>query len=108
MLSCAMANVSQTHRKRARTDVASSGALLEQLDIVYTLRAGRDLLAAQEHVVRVGVALQHAPTTSAKAGSTYRVVGTWHGVERTRGERVPVDDVEVSLVLLGDHLAERL
>mmetsp|Transcript_23133 Transcript_23133/g.59104 ORF Transcript_23133/g.59104 Transcript_23133/m.59104 type:complete len:476 (-) Transcript_23133:597-2024(-) len=68
------------------------GALGEQLGVVDALRARDDLLAADEHVVRVGVR---------------GVVGAGHGVEGADGQRVPVQDVKVGAVARLDHLAQR-
>mmetsp|Transcript_8208 Transcript_8208/g.23372 ORF Transcript_8208/g.23372 Transcript_8208/m.23372 type:complete len:312 (-) Transcript_8208:98-1033(-) len=74
-------------------DLVGVGALHQELRLVDALRAGEDLLAADEEVVAVRVR---------------RVHGAGHRVERPRRERVLVHHVEVRVVLLLDDAAERL
>jgi ABC-type lipopolysaccharide export system ATPase subunit len=74
-------------------DAALSGALHQQVHVVDTLRAGDDLLAADEQVVAVGPA---------------GVVRVGHRVEGPGAQGVLVHDVEVGAVLLGHQLAKQL
>lgn len=68
-------------------DALGDRPLLEQHGVVDSLCAGQDLLAPHEEVVGAG-----------EVG----VVLTQHGVEGTRGDRVPVEHVEVGVVLVLD------
>mgnify|MGYP007054560256 CR=1 FL=1 len=72
-------------------DAEAAHVLLEHLGVVDALAARDDLLAADEHVERVGVA---------------RVVGVGHGVEGARGRGVLVEDEVVGAVLLPHELAQ--
>ena len=71
---------------RRRRDALGDGALGQRLRVVDALRAGHDLLAAQEEVVRVGVALPTGkapvpPRGQAHRGARRKVVSGL-GVER--------------------------
>lgn len=76
-----------------RLETLSAHRLFQLLDIVDTLGTGHDLLTTHEEVVGVGEAL---------------VVGVGLGVEGTHGHGEFVEDIEVSVVLLADDLAELL
>jgi hypothetical protein len=65
-------------------DVALRGAFLEQFDVVNALSARRDLLTAQEHVVRIGVVLTTTPHNAAseKSGTSTRQNSNAHTQNR--------------------------
>jgi hypothetical protein len=78
---------------RGRVDPGHLHPLHEEVRVVDTLRAGEDLLAAHEEIVRVGQG---------------RVDRVGHGVERSDGERELVEDEVVGVVFFPYQSAEEL
>ena len=74
-------------------DLVYGGSLCKELGVVNTLSSRGDFLTTHEEVVRVCV---------------IRIAGVNHSVEWTSIDRVPVEHVEIGLVLFADELTEDL